>query len=235
MFLNVLHALEIGITETLLKLSILILLVLVVGFFVAAELSLVAASRDQIAHWTKQTADPSKAKTALLVQTAQSNLQHYFSITQTGTTAGSLLLGWLGEGATVHWIEPWIGWLPLGKLPVQITAHAIAIASAFFLITYVEILLGELVPKVLAANAPEETALLLIRPLRMCDWLLSPFLFLLNSNVRFLTGWLTRKAPPVDSPIADCNLVSYAIELQVPLLKGDLGGSSNHASEHKSV
>lgn len=199
MFLNVVHALEIGITETLLKLLILISLVLLVGFFVAAELSLVAASRDQIAQWVEQTADPVKAKTALLVQTAQNNLQHYFSITQTGTTAGSLLLGWLGEGATVHWIEPWISWLPLGKLPVQITAHAIAIATAFFLITYVEILLGELVPKVLAANAPEETALLLIQPLRMCDWILSPFLFLLNSNVRFLTGWLTRKRPQVGS------------------------------------
>ncbi len=201
MFLNVVHALEIGITETLLNLLILIVLVLVVGFFVAAELSLVAASRDQIARWTEQTADPVKAKTARLVQTAQGNLQHYFSITQTGTTAGSLLLGWLGEGATVHWIEPWIDWLPLGKLPVQITAHAIAIATSFFLITYVEILLGELVPKVLAANAPEETALLLIQPLRACDWFLSPFLFLLNSNVRFLTGWLTRKQPKVVSAV----------------------------------
>jgi len=204
MFLNVVHSLEIGITETLINLLILIFLVLVVAFFVAAELSLVASSREQIAHWSEQTEDPLKAKTALLVQAAQSNLQHYFSITQTGTTAGSLLLGWLGEGATVHWIEPWISWLPLGKLPVHITAHAIAIVVAFFLVTYIEILLGELVPKVLTANAPEKTALLLIQPLRLCDFLLSPFLFLLNNNVRLLTGWLIRKQPSLansqDSP-----------------------------------
>ena len=72
-------------------------------------------------------------------------------------------------------------------------------------------------PKVLAANAPEETALLLIQPLRMCDWLLSPFLFLLNSNVRFLTGWLTRKHPEITPPVsqsseeADLGVLTVAI------------------------
>lgn len=198
--LNVIHTLEVELPGTLLRLAILIALVLAVAFFVAAELSLVASSRKQIALWSEQTEDLPRAKTAQLVRSAQGNLQHYFSVTQTGTTAGSLLLGWLGEGATVHWIEPWISWLPLGKLPMSVTTHAIAVFVAFFLVTYIEILLGELVPKVLAANAPEKTALLLIQPLRFCDYIFSPFLFLLNSNVRLLTGWLTHKSLESTSP-----------------------------------
>jgi len=215
MFLNVIHTLEVELPGTLLRLAILIALVLAVAFFVAAELSLVASSRDRIAQWSEQTEDIPRAKTAQLVQAAQGNLQHYFSVTQTGTTAGSLLLGWLGEGATVHWIEPWISWLPFGKLPVCITTHAIAVFVAFFLVTYIEILLGELVPKVLAANAPEETALLLIQPLRFCDYIFSPFLFLLNSNVRLLTGWLTQKNPKLSSAISSISTPQPAIPLDL--------------------
>lgn len=188
--LNNLHTIEIELAETLLRLTTLIALVLVIGFFVAAELSLVAASKSQIRQLAQQTDDSKKTKAAQLVQQAQDNLQQYLSVTQTGITAASLLLGWLGEGATVHWIEPWISWLPIGQLSARITAHSIAVVVAFLLVTYIEILLGELIPKVLAANAPEQTALLLIRPLRFCSYLFYPLLVVLNSNVRLLTGWL---------------------------------------------
>ncbi len=208
MVLNLIHIFEAELTATVLPLLGLGALILFVAFFVAAELSLVAASPEKIAQWTHQTANPLKVKAAIAVQKAQKDLPHYFSVTQTGTTAGSLLLGWLGEGTTVHWLDRGLGWLPLGKLPMSITSHAIAVIVAFFLITYVEILLGELVPKVLATNAPEKTALLLIRPLQICDYLLSPFLFLLNGNVRLLTGWLTRKIPELSTKESCRSVVS---------------------------
>jgi CBS domain containing-hemolysin-like protein len=122
-------------------------------------------------------------------------------VTQTGTTAGSLLLGWLGEGATVHWIEPWIDKLPIGHLSAVLTAHSIAVPAAFIFVTYVEIVLGELIPKVLATHAPERTALLLMPALELCSKLLWPLLAILNGTVRLLTGWITSKEPqPLLSP-----------------------------------
>ncbi|HTL87989.1 MAG TPA: CNNM domain-containing protein, partial [Leptolyngbya sp.] len=108
-------------------------------------------------------------------------------------TAGSLILGWLGEGATVHWIEPWISLLPIGRVSAMITSHTIATAIAFLIVTYVEIVLGELVPKVLAANAPEKTAMALIRPLEICSYLFFPALVVLNATVQLLTGWITER------------------------------------------
>lgn len=176
-------------------------LTLVIAFFVASELALVSADRHQIRQLAQLSDSPKTAASAELVHQAQNNIPHYLSVTQTGTTAGSLLLGWLGEGATVHWIEPWIDKLPLSHFPAMLTAHAIAVPVAFVLVTYVEIVLGELIPKVLASHAPERTALLLIRPLKICSNLLWPLLAVLNGNVRLLTGWITRhESQPLLSP-----------------------------------
>lgn len=191
--------LKIALGQALLRLTVVGALTLAIAFFVAAELALVSASRSEMAQLS-QHSEPKTAKTAQLVQQAQQNLPQYLSVTQTGTTAGSLLLGWIGEGATVHWIEPWFRWLPLGQFSTLMTTHAIAVAVAFFLVTYLEIVLGELVPKVLAANEPEVTALALIRPLQVCSYLFFPLMFLLNGSVRLLTGRLIRTKPVLELP-----------------------------------
>jgi len=185
-------SLEIEVAETLLRLGMLLGLTLLIAFFVASELALVSADRHQIRQLA-QLRDRPNAKTAELVHQAQKNIPHYLSVTQTGTTAGSLLLGWLGEGATVHWIEPWIDKLAIGHFPAMLTAHAIAVPAAFILVTYVEIVLGELIPKVLANHAPERTALLLMPALEICSKILWPLLTVLNGTVRLLTGWITSK------------------------------------------
>jgi len=175
-------------------------LILLIAFFVASELALVSADRHQIRQLA-HLRDRPNAKTAQLVHQAQNNIPHYLSVTQTGTTAGSLLLGWLGEGATVHWIEPWIDKLAIGHFPAMLSAHSIAIPAAFILVTYVEIVLGELIPKVLATHAPERTALLLMPALEICSKILWPLLAILNGTVRLLTDGITsKKSEPLLSP-----------------------------------
>ncbi|WP_377476792.1 MAG: CNNM domain-containing protein [Microcoleus anatoxicus] len=199
--MNNLTCLEIEVAETLLRLAMLLGLTLLIAFFVASELALVSADRHQIRQLAQLSDSPKTAKAAQLVHQAQNDIPHYLSVTQTGTTAGSLLLGWLGEGATVHWIEPWIDKLPLGHFPAMLTAHAIAVPLAFILVTYVEIVLGELIPKVLATHEPERTALLLTPALQICSNVLWPLLAFLNGTVRLLTGWITRnKSQPLLSP-----------------------------------
>jgi CBS domain containing-hemolysin-like protein len=214
MVLSVIQTLEVEAAEMLLRLGVIVALILAIAFFVAAELSLIASSRQQMSQLAAQTEDLGKAKAAKLVQSAQLNLQHYLSVTQTGTTAGSLLLGWLGEEATVHWIEPWVAWLPLDHFPAMVTTHLIASVIAFALVTYTEILLGELVPKVLASQAPEQTALLFVRPLQICSYAFWPFLVLLNMNVRWLTGWVYRYQSPASFP--------ELIASSLPLIQTDL-------------
>jgi len=230
--LTSLQTFELETTETLVQLSILLFLVVVVGFFVAAELAIVSASKSEIYSLSQKTDDPRTSKAAELVHHAQTNLEQYLSVTQTGTTAGSLLLGWLGEGATVHWIEPWISRIPIDRLPVMITSHVIAAAVAFLLVTYVEILLGELVPKVLAANAPEETALMLIRPLEFSSRLFFPALVVLNASVRLLTGRVVRRPKPAflsasEAPLVQNDAHSALIvgSLDLPTINEKLGVS----------
>jgi CBS domain containing-hemolysin-like protein len=229
MVLSTIQTLEVQAAETFLETGMLVGLVLAIAFFVAAELALIAASRDQISQLAQQTDDLGKAKAAQLVQSAQNNLQHYLSVTQTGTTAGSLLLGWIGEDATVHWIEPWFSWLPIDKLPAMVSTHLVAIVIAFALVTYTEILLGELVPKVLASQAPEQTALILVRPLQICSYVFWPFLVLLNRNVRLLTGWINRRQPLPELPAsqsplvqADLHSVSVAGALELMVVNQEL-------------
>ncbi|MGB3204307.1 MAG: CNNM domain-containing protein [Crinalium sp.] len=188
MFFQNFSLLEVEIASSILKLVMLLSLTSAIAFFVAAELSLVSASHSQIYQLTQESDSISKSKAANLVLDAQNHLQKYLSVTQTGTTAFSLLLGWLGEGATVHWIEPLIQRLPIGKLPAIVTSHTISVAVAFLLVTYVEIVLGELIPKVLASQAPEKTALLLIRPLYICSIIFFPLLVIFNGTVHLLIG-----------------------------------------------
>lgn len=220
-----LQTLEIETAETLLRLAILLLLVLAVAFFVAAELAIVSASKREI-HRLAQTAEHGSA--AKLVQHAQTHLERYLSVTQTGTTAGSLLLGWLGEGATVHWIEPWIARLPIGQLPVMITSHSIATAIAFLFITYIEIVLGELIPKVIASQAPEKAALLLIRPLEICAYLFFPALVVLNGSVRLLMKPFVRSGSTASDAQGslvqmDAHSVTVSGEMEVPSVNEQLG------------
>ena len=205
--MNNFTVLEIEVAETLLRLAMLLGLTLLIAFFVASELALVSADRHQIRQLAQLSDSPKTAKTAELIHQAQNNIPYYLSVTQTGTTAGSLLLGWLGEGATVHWIEPWIDKLPIGHFPAMLTAHSIAVPAAFILVTYVEIVLGELIPKVLANHAPERTALLLIPALEICSRLLWPLLAILNGTVRLLTGWITSKQSKPLLPASEATLI----------------------------
>src|SRR5690242_18025323 len=114
-------------------------LVLVVanGFFVAAEFSLVSVRRSRIA----ELVDAGRTNAAALHR-AVNNLDANLATTQLGITISSLALGWIGEPALAHLVEP-----PLSRLPEWLAAagsHAVAVAIAFVIITALHIVLGEL-------------------------------------------------------------------------------------------
>lgn len=155
--------------------GILAVLVLVAanGFFVAAEFSLVAVRRSRV---TELVAAGKMNASAL--KRAVDNLDANLAATQLGITLSSLALGWVGEPALAHLIEPLLSGLP-GSFATA-GSHTIAVVIAFAIITTLHIVLGELAPKSLALQRSETTALWVVRPLGMFLFLLRPAIILLN-------------------------------------------------------
>jgi CBS domain containing-hemolysin-like protein len=98
--------------------------------------------------------------------------------TQLGITISSLALGWIGEPALAHLIQPFLtnGLVSLA----QVGSHAISVTIAFVVITALHIVLGELAPKSLALQRSERTALAVVRPLALFRVLFWPAIVSLN-------------------------------------------------------
>lgn len=157
----------------ILQLLLVIVLVLLNGFFVAAEFSLVAVRKTRIEELVKKS-----GRRAKLVLKAVNDLESYISSTQLGITLASLALGWIGEPAIAHFLEPFFKFLP--NLTAFLTAHGLAVIIAFSLITFLHIVLGELAPKTVALQRAESTALFVIIPLMIFTKIFRPFIWVLN-------------------------------------------------------
>ena len=164
-------------------LGILAVLVLVAanGFFVAAEFSLVAVRRSRVAQLVAAGRRNAKA-----LQRATSQLDANLAACQLGITISSLALGWIGEPALARLIEPLLAGI-LGQFALA-GAHVVAVAIAFLIITALHIVLGELMPKSLALQRSERTALAVVRPLWLFRVLLWPAIVTLNG----VGNWLLR-------------------------------------------
>jgi len=149
-------------------------LVLANGFFVAAEFSLVAVRRSRVAELVAQG-----RMNAGALSRAVDQLDAYLAATQLGITIASLALGWIGEPALAQLIEPLLAGLV--REFANVGAHALAVATAFTIITALHIVLGELAPKSLALQRSEQTALIVVRPLGL-------FLLIFRPAILFLNG-----------------------------------------------
>src|SRR5882757_47951 len=127
-------------------------LVVLNGFFVAAEFGIVTLRKTRV----RAIAKTQGLRGRILAQ-VHSQLDAYLSACQLGITLTSLGLGWVGEPAFAHLIEPVFIRLGIGS-PVAI--HSVALALAFLLITFLHVVLGEQVPKTIAIDHAEGTALL---------------------------------------------------------------------------
>src|SRR5579862_2279378 len=131
---------EYSLAATLWRLAALLALVVANGFFVAAEFSIVTVRKTRIDQLVAEGHRGARA-----VRRAVSAPDRYIAATQLGITMASLGLGWLAEPALASLLEPSVAFLP-ARL-ASATAHSIAVAAAFTIITGVEIVFGELTPK----------------------------------------------------------------------------------------
>lgn len=156
-----------------LRIAAVFFLVFANGFFVAAEFSLVAVRRSRVMELVEAGRVNARA-----LRNAIDHLDGNLAATQLGITISSLALGWLGEPALAHLIEPLLSGLPAPIATVG--SHTIAVAIAFILITALHIVLGELAPKSLALQRPEATALAVVRPLGIFQLIFRPAIVTLN-------------------------------------------------------
>src|SRR5829696_7634902 len=136
-----------------------VLLVLANGFFVATEFAIVAVRRSRLDELVREHRAGAEAARAVVA-----DLDAYIAATQFGITLASLALGWIGEPALAHLLEPLL--LAVAGKFAPLAAHGTAVAIAFALITGLHIVLGELAPKGLALQRPEATAIWAARPIK---------------------------------------------------------------------
>ncbi|MCH5586653.1 hemolysin family protein [Shimazuella sp. AN120528] len=166
------------VTSTILNLVLVFILVLLNGFFVAAEFALVKVRTTRIAQIM--------TKRGKMAQTVLKNLDAYLSATQLGITLASLGLGWIGEPTLAKILEPFFHYF---HLPVWLN-HTISFVIAFSVITFLHIVLGEMAPKSLAIRRSETTTLWTVTPLHWFYIVFKPFIIALNSSANFVLKWL---------------------------------------------
>ena len=155
------------------NLLIILFLLLANGFFVASEFALVSVRQTRI----NQLANEGN-KTAKVTVNALKELDKYIAATQLGITIASIGLGWVGEATLAKILHPLLDFLPY--VSNTIASHTIAVALAFALITFMHVVMGELMPKSIALQYPEKTTLAITRPLVFVARIFTPFIFLLN-------------------------------------------------------
>jgi len=167
-------------------------LVLANAFFVAAEFALVGARRSKIDQMANDGDRLAKA-----AQSAIKNLNRYISATQLGITLASLGLGWIGEPALAGLIDRFLG--VFGVKPPAAAVHTVAGATtAFIIITFLHIVVGELLPKSAALVKAERVSRVLVIPLMVFAKVMSPAIALLYGAA----AWLMRRfgiSPPSEA------------------------------------
>jgi CBS domain containing-hemolysin-like protein len=165
---------HLGSGEIATRFGVVLFLVALNAFFVAAEFSLVAVRRSRI----DEMADNGDTG-ARNVQRALEHLDRYIAGTQLGITIASLALGWVGEPAIAVIIDGVLGIFGIPPAPEGVHS-GVALAFSFFLLTFLHIVLGELAPKSVALLNPEGVSKLVATPLRLFSQVMAPLIWIFN-------------------------------------------------------
>ncbi|MGL4410431.1 MAG: hemolysin family protein [Zoogloea sp.] len=160
--------------QNVLLILLALLLVALNGFFVAAEFGLVKLRPTRV----KAIAKRYGLRGRLLAK-VHGQLDAYLSACQLGITLASLGLGWIGEPAFAELVTPVLAWLGVHSPEL---VHGIAFFVAFFTISFLHIVVGELAPKSLAIRVPESMAVWTAPPLYAFYWAMYPAIWLLNTS-----------------------------------------------------
>jgi CBS domain containing-hemolysin-like protein len=176
------------------RLLAIVVLLLFNGYFVAAEFALVRSRRTRLDAMARN--GDAKARLALR---ATATLPRLLSASQLGITLASLALGWVAESTLGESLAAWFGTLPLvieQSLRLSIGA-IVALAS----VTYLHVVFGELAPRAVALNHPEQLARWLAPPLMVFAWIVTPFIAVLNRSSQAVLKVFGQRGDVLDEPV----------------------------------
>jgi CBS domain containing-hemolysin-like protein len=166
-------------------LALLLLLIAINGFFVAAEFALVRSRRERL----EQLRDDG-VRAAPLALDQSERVDEFVATCQVGITLASLGIGFLGEPAIADLLEPL-----LGGVMSHAVAVGISIALAFTIVTFLHVILGEQAPKMLAIGRAESVLVRVARPLGFVRTALHPLILATNAPATFLVRRILRIEP----------------------------------------
>ncbi|MEK6255860.1 MAG: hemolysin family protein [Chloroflexota bacterium] len=159
----------------MLEISVITILILLNGMFVAAEFAIVAVPRMRV---KKMAADGSGvAKRILAILNDPEKQNNFITTSQVGITIASLGLGMYGENVLAEWFLHLLG--GFGNLAETIS-HTLATILAVGLLTYLHVVIGEMIPKSLALQSSIRTVSVLVTPIKIIEKLFSPLVWLLT-------------------------------------------------------
>lgn len=179
------------------------LLILVNAFFVAAEFAMVSVRDTRIEQMVASGVPGARA-----VRRLQLDLDNFLPAVQLGVTLCSLALGWIGEPLAATVVLGWLALLPTFPVHALLYAHVVAVIVSFALITYFEVVLGELVPKSLALRRAEALAVAVAPPMLL-------FMAMARPAVRFLRSSAALVLRGFDVPMTDRSAVHSPEELKM--------------------
>jgi CBS domain containing-hemolysin-like protein len=158
-----------------LALVLIALLIVLNGLFVAAEFGIVGTPRASIERLAS-TGDRAAIRVRTILQNPRLQ-DRYIATSQLGITLCSLGLGMYGEHVLASWLAEWLEGLGAGQ---WIAAHLLASVIAVTALTYLHIVIGEMVPKTIALQSAQATALGLSRTMQLLQLVLYPFIVIFN-------------------------------------------------------
>jgi len=168
-------------TTISLRLLVVLILVLINGFFVAAEFALVKIRDTQLDSLISKG-----NRRAIVARRVIGNLDSSLSACQLGITLASLALGWVGEPVFAALLSPLMDWLGIEAEGIR---ESVAVVVGFSVITFLHITAGEQAPKWMAIKKPLPVSLWVVQPLEWFHHASYPFIWILN----YCSLWMLRR------------------------------------------
>lgn len=199
---------------TIINLLLIAFLIVLTGLFVAIEFSIIKVRRTRIDQLIAEG-----KKGAISAKKVVEHLDEYLSACQLGITVTALGLGWLGEPTVEKVLIPLISLLN-GNESVT---HILSLGIAFALVTYLNVVVGELAPKIVAIQKAEALTLFFSVPIIWFNKIMYPFIWILNGSARLLAGIFGLR------PSSEHELALSEEELRILLLESYKSGEINQS------
>ena len=160
--------------QALTNLIIVLVVFYFAAFFVAAEFAIVSVRKSALES-ALEAGEGNKRKLKLALNMV-SNMNEYLSTTQVGVTTTGIILGWLGADTLATLLTDLLGFMPLNKTSIV----AISAVLGVVILTYLEVVITEIVPKNISIDMPMKVMMFIVTPLHYFHVIFYPFVWLLN-------------------------------------------------------